>query len=77
MSNTNLETIAKEVIAGKWGNDKERYQRLTSAGYVPELVQKKVNELLSSGCTAGAENLKRVEIDARGFDGIVIEMVVD
>lgn len=77
MNNTNIEAVAKEVISGKWGNDKERYQRLTSAGYVPELVQKKVNELLSSVYTAGAENLKRVEIDARGFDGIVIELVVD
>ena len=77
MNNTNIEAVAKEVIAGKWGNDKDRYQRLSNAGYVPELVQKKVNELLSSGRIPSAENLKRVEIDARGFDGIVTGLVVD
>ena len=38
--------IAKEVIAGKWGNGKERQKRLKAAGYDYDAVQKKVNELL-------------------------------
>lgn len=38
--------IAKEVIAGKWGNGQERKERLTKAGYDYSTVQKKVNELL-------------------------------
>ena len=38
--------IAKEVIAGKWGNGAERVQRLKKAGYNPDLIQQKVNELL-------------------------------
>lgn len=42
----NLEEVAKEVIAGKWGNGSERKKRLEQAGYVYEVVQKKVNELL-------------------------------
>ena len=37
--------IAKEVLAGKWGNGDERKNRLTSAGYNYNEVQKKVNEL--------------------------------
>lgn len=37
--------VAKEVIAGKWGNGAERKQRLTAAGYDYEAVQKIVNEL--------------------------------
>lgn len=41
-----VEELAKEVIAGKWGNGKERKQRLTSAGYDYKAVQSKVNELL-------------------------------
>lgn len=41
-----IELLAKEVIAGKWGNGKERKQRLTSAGYDYKAVQSKVNELL-------------------------------
>lgn len=38
--------LAKEVIAGKWGNGDERKQRLTAAGYDYEKVQVKVNEIL-------------------------------
>lgn len=41
-----IETIAKEVIAGKWGNGDDRKKRLQAAGYDYAAVQKKVNELL-------------------------------
>lgn len=41
-----LDEIAKEVIAGKWGNGVERRRRLMVAGYNPSMVQLKVNELL-------------------------------
>lgn len=41
-----LEEIAKEVIAGKWGNGAVRKQRLRAAGYNPSIVQTKVNEML-------------------------------
>ena len=44
---TNAE-IAKEVIAGKWGNDAERKRRLTEAGYDYEAVQSLVNKALAS-----------------------------
>ena len=37
--------VAKEVIAGKWGNGAERKKRLTEAGYNYSEVQAKVNEL--------------------------------
>lgn len=38
--------LAKEVIAGKWGNGQTRKDRLTAAGYDYSAIQKKVNELL-------------------------------
>lgn len=38
--------VAKEVIAGKWGNGKERKNRLEAAGYNYQEVQNKVNQLL-------------------------------
>ena len=38
--------LAKEVIAGKWGNGQDRKNRLTAAGYDYSTVQKKVNKLL-------------------------------
>lgn len=45
-----IDTIAKEVIAGKWGNGAERKQKLAAAGYDADAVQEKVNALL--GATA-------------------------
>lgn len=38
--------IAREVIAGKWGNNPERGQKLLAAGYSPTAVQAEVNKLL-------------------------------
>ena len=43
---SDIETVAKEVIAGKWGNGAVRKQKLTEAGYNYAEVQKKVNEIL-------------------------------
>lgn len=45
LAKTNLE-IAKEVIAGKWGNGIARKKRLTEAGYDYKAIQAKVNSLL-------------------------------
>ena len=42
-----IDEIAREVIAGKWGNGAERRCKLESAGYDYAAVQKRVNELLS------------------------------
>ena len=42
-----LDTVAKEVVAGKWGNGDDRKNRLESAGYNYSEVQAKVNELSS------------------------------
>lgn len=39
--------IAKEVIAGKWGNGEERRKKLEKAGYNYKTIQNKVNELMS------------------------------
>lgn len=41
-----IEEVAKEVIAGKYGNEPERSKKLKAEGYNPEEVQAKVNELL-------------------------------
>lgn len=38
--------VAKEVIAGKWGNGETRKKKLKAAGYDYNAVQKKVNALL-------------------------------
>lgn len=41
-----LEEVAREIIAGKWGNNPERKTKLIKAGYVPAEVQAVVNKLL-------------------------------
>lgn len=41
-----VDEVAREVIAGDWGNGAERKERLTDAGYNYEAVQKEVNRLL-------------------------------
>lgn len=42
-----VDVIAQEVIDGKWGNGDERVAKLKAAGYDPDAVQKKVNEILA------------------------------
>lgn len=41
-----VDEIAKEVIAGKWGNGQDRKDRLTKAGYDYTAIQNRVNSLL-------------------------------
>lgn len=40
--------IAKEVIAGRWGNGHDRTTRLRAAGYDPNKIQREVNILMDS-----------------------------
>ena len=40
------EQIAREIIAGKWGNNPERKRRIQKAGYDYNAIQKIVNRLL-------------------------------
>lgn len=42
-----VEEVAKEVIAGKWGNGTDRMKALESAGYNYNEVQNKVNQILA------------------------------
>ena len=42
------DTIANEVIAGKWGNNPQRAQKLKAAGYDPNAIQALVNQKLGA-----------------------------
>jgi len=46
VSTLDYEQIAREVIAGKWGNGAQRKKALTNAGYDYTLVQQIVNKML-------------------------------
>jgi len=41
-----IDTVAREVIEGKWGNGEERKNKLLKAGYDYATVQKKVNAII-------------------------------
>lgn len=44
---TDVTVIARQVLAGGWGNGSDRAERLTAAGYDYDAVQAEVNRLLS------------------------------
>ena len=56
-----VDEIAKEVIAGKWGNGEARKTALTDAGYDYSAVQNKVNALLNSASTSTPVKKKSVD----------------
>lgn len=61
ITSKSITDIAKEVINGSWGNNPERTNKLTAAGYDAVAVQNKVNELLgfsSSISSTPSTNIK-------------------
>lgn len=51
-----VDELAKEVIAGKWGNAPDRAKNLTEAGYDSEAVQAKVNEFMGTSSSVSTTN---------------------
>ena len=47
MSGKDVKTVAREVIAGVWGNGDARKKNLEAAGYSYDEIQKMVNEILN------------------------------
>lgn len=58
-----IDTIAREVIAGQWGNGQDRMNKLSAAGYDASAVQRRVNEILT-GKSGAASNRKSNDIIA-------------
>ncbi len=58
-----VETLADEVIAGKWGNGKDRYERLTAAGYDYNAVQTCVNEKLAAEAKQSKKTVDELAIE--------------
>ena len=52
-----VEELAREVIAGKWGNGEDRKNRLTNAGYNFSEIQSKVNQLLKGNTSPVQEKV--------------------
>lgn len=62
-----IETIAKEVIDGKWGNGEARKNALTKAGYDYQKVQAKVNEMFSEQTAVRKGNIVKVKQGATSY----------
>lgn len=77
-SSKSIDTLADEVIAGKWGTGTDRKNRLQAAGYDYNAVQAKVNEKLgvkssgsssSSSSTIKVGDKVRVKSGAKDYNG--------
>lgn len=54
------EEIANEVIAGKWGNGQDRFNKLAAAGYDGNAIQNRVNEILGAKTTTSNKKSNEV-----------------
>ena len=62
-------TVAKEVIAGKWGSGDERKKKLTAAGYNYDTIQKKVNELLKTSTKKSVAEVAKEVVSGKWGNG--------
>lgn len=62
-------TVAKEVIAGKWGSGDDRKKKLTTAGYNYDIVQKKVNELLKASTKKSVAEVAKEVVSGKWGNG--------
>lgn len=64
-----VETMAREVISGLWGNGNQRKYALEEAGYNYAAIQEKVNKILNSPVTTPS-NYNKIETTcfAKNFD---------
>lgn len=84
--------VAREVIAGKWGNDPERSHSLARAGYDPEAVRVWVNKLMAAGQPKKSNEVvvgeviagkwgngaeRRRRLQAAGYDPLAIQTQVN
>lgn len=71
------DTIAKEVIAGKWGNGNDRKKRLEAAGYNYNTIQNRVNEMLGVKASSSGTAKKTLKVGMKAkpktavsYDGV-------
>ena len=64
-----VEAVAKEVLAGKWGNGEDRKKRLQAAGYDYGAVQAKVNELVKGSNKKSVETVAKEVIAGKWGNG--------
>ena len=79
-SSKSIDTLADEVIAGKWGSGADRKNRLQAAGYDYNAVQARVNEKLGVK-SSGSSSIKvgdrvKVKSGAKDYNGTKLSSAV-
>ena len=61
--------LAREVMAGKWGNGEERRRRLLAAGYDANAVQAIVNDIMVTD-----KDVLEITVDRSKYTGVLIKI---
>lgn len=61
--------LAREVMAGKWGNGEERRRRLLAAGYDANAVQAIVNDIMVTD-----KDVMEITVDRSKYTGVLIKI---
>lgn len=61
--------LAREVMAGKWGNGEERRRRLLAAGYDANAVQAIVNDIMVTD-----KDVMEITVDRTKYTGVLIKI---
>lgn len=69
MAKKSIDTLAKEVLANKWGVGEDRKRRLEVKGYDYDKVQKRVNELYKMGSTEDKNISSNGVVLIKSFEG--------
>ena len=60
-----IKTIAREVIAGSWGEGETRKKRIEAAGYDYDAVRKEVNNILNGNTTTLGNNSNKTNVSVK------------
>lgn len=60
-----IKTIAREVIAGSWGDGETRKKRIEAAGYNYDAVSKEVNNILNGNATTLGNNSNKTNVSVK------------
>lgn len=79
--------VAKEVLQGKWGNGKERQDKLTKEGYNYKKIQDEVNKLLAPDLTKvardviagkyGNDPVRSIKLRQQSYDPVRVQAMVN
>lgn len=75
--------LAREVLAGKWGNGSDRRTALENAGYNYDAVQSIVNSLVHDRSAASIPVVElaqkrplEIDYDPERYDGIIVNVII-